>query len=54
MRGVGARIEGSANDGPGAFAGPFVDGSQALVVLAAYLVAFVAVSAFVLRRRDVA
>ena len=54
VRGVGARIEGSASDGPGAFAGPFVDGTQAFLVLAAYLVVFVAVSGYVLRRRDVA
>ena len=41
-------------DGPGAFSGPFVSGAQAFVLLVAYLACFVALSAVVLRRRDVA
>jgi ABC-type transport system involved in multi-copper enzyme maturation permease subunit len=53
VRGAGARIEGLTDGGPGAFMGPFVDGAQALLVLAAYLVVFVAISGYVLRRRDV-
>ena len=39
--------------GPGAFAGPFVGGTLAFVVLALYLTAFVALAALVLHRRDV-
>jgi hypothetical protein len=34
--------------------GPFVDGEQALLVLASYLVLFVLVAGWFLRRRDVA
>jgi ABC-2 type transport system permease protein len=41
-------------DGPGAFAGPYVGGLQAGLVLAFYLVAFTGVSAWLLRRRDIA
>jgi ABC-2 type transport system permease protein len=40
--------------GPGSFSGPFVDPVQAVLVLASYLALFVAVSALLLRRRDVA
>jgi ABC-2 type transport system permease protein len=40
--------------GPGSFSGPFVSGGQALLVLAVYLVVFVAGSGWLLRRRDVA
>jgi ABC-2 type transport system permease protein len=43
-----------ADNGPGSFDGPFVGGGQALLVLGSYLAAFVAVSAWLLRRRDVA
>jgi ABC-type transport system involved in multi-copper enzyme maturation permease subunit len=42
-----------ADNGPGSFSGPFVGGLQALLVLAAYLVALLAGSAWLLRRRDV-
>ncbi len=41
-------------DGPGAFAGPYVSGPQAAAVLILYLVAFVGLSAWLLRRRDIA
>ena len=41
------------SDGPGAFRGPFVSAEQSLIVLAVYLVAFLGISAFTLRRRDV-
>jgi ABC-type transport system involved in multi-copper enzyme maturation permease subunit len=51
IRSLNPLIEG---DGPGAFSGPFVSGGQAFVLLAAYLACFVALSAVVLRRRDVA
>jgi ABC-type transport system involved in multi-copper enzyme maturation permease subunit len=50
--GVGA--EDMATNGPGSYGGPFVDGVQALVVLGAYASAFILLSAFLLRRRDVA
>lgn len=40
-------------DGPGAFRGPYVSTEQALIVLTVYLVAFLAISAVSLRRRDV-
>jgi ABC-type transport system involved in multi-copper enzyme maturation permease subunit len=40
--------------GPGSFSGPFVSGGQALLVLASYLVVFVAASGWLVRRRDVA
>ena len=40
--------------GPGSFSGPFVSGSQALLVLAVYLVVLLAGSGWLLRRRDVA
>ena len=46
-RGSGSRTR------TGSFTGPYVDTAQAVVVLAAYLVVSVAVSAAVLRRRDV-
>lgn len=39
--------------GPGSFSGPFVGGGQALLVLAMYGAVFVAVAAWLLRRRDV-
>jgi ABC-type transport system involved in multi-copper enzyme maturation permease subunit len=45
---------GSETDGPGIFEGPYVPVSQALGLLAAYIVIGLAVSAFLLRRRDVA
>jgi ABC-type transport system involved in multi-copper enzyme maturation permease subunit len=42
-----------ADRGPGSFSGPFVDGTQALLVLASYLVVLLAASGWALRRRDV-
>lgn len=53
VRAVGVDLGGAAGDGPGAFSGPFVGWERALLVLAVYLVAFVAVAAYALRRRDV-
>jgi ABC-type transport system involved in multi-copper enzyme maturation permease subunit len=41
-------------DGPGAFNGPYVSGMQATAVLVLYLVAFTGLSAWLLRRRDIA
>jgi ABC-2 type transport system permease protein len=53
-RGLGASVEAVASNGPGSFAGPFVGGGQALLVLIAYIAGFVLLSALLLRRRDVA
>lgn len=39
--------------GPGAFSGPFVSGTQAMIVLVAYLAAFFGISGWLLRRRDI-
>lgn len=43
-----------STDGPGSFAGPYVSGMQATAVLVLYLVAFTGLSAWLLRRRDIA
>lgn len=51
---LGLSVEEVTSNGPGAFAGPYVPGEQALLVLTAYVVGFLALSAFLLRRRDVA
>jgi ABC-2 type transport system permease protein len=51
---LGASAESIESSGPGSFGGPFVDSAQALAVLAAFIAAFAALSAFLLRRRDVA
>jgi ABC-2 type transport system permease protein len=40
-------------DGPGAFRGPFVGTGHSMIVLAFYLIAFLGIAAFTLRRRDV-
>jgi ABC-2 type transport system permease protein len=50
---LGVSSDDLGDRGPGSFSGPFVDGEQAVLVLAAYLAVFVAVSAWLLRRRDV-
>jgi ABC-2 type transport system permease protein len=50
---LGVASDSLADNGPGAFSGPFVDGSQALVVLASYVAAFLLLSGAVFRRRDV-
>jgi ABC-2 type transport system permease protein len=52
--GLGASSESIESNGPGSFSGPFVDSLQALAVLVAFIAAFAAVSALLLRRRDVA
>jgi ABC-type transport system involved in multi-copper enzyme maturation permease subunit len=41
-------------DGPGMFSGPYVSGTQSVMMLAMYLVVFLGVSAWLLRRRDIA
>ena len=50
---LGVPTEALADNGPGGFFGPFVDGDQAVAVLGAYLGAFVLLSTMVFRRRDV-
>jgi ABC-2 type transport system permease protein len=51
---LGASVQSIESNGPGSFAGPFVDSLQAMAVLVAFIAAFVALSGFLLRRRDVA
>jgi ABC-2 type transport system permease protein len=51
---LGASVASIESSGPGSFGGPFVDATQAVAALAALIAAFVALSALVLRRRDVA
>jgi ABC-2 type transport system permease protein len=51
---LGVSADDVANNGPGSFSGPFVGGGQALLVLGAYVAAFLLVSGWLLRRRDVA
>ena len=51
---AGADADSAATNGPGAFNGPYVDATQALVTLTAYIALFLGVSAWLLRRRDVA
>jgi ABC-2 type transport system permease protein len=50
---LGVAADDVSDRGPGSFSGPFVSGGQALLVLAIYLVIFVAASGWLLRRRDV-
>jgi ABC-2 type transport system permease protein len=50
---VGVSRDEVSDVGPGSFSGPFVDGGQAVLVLCAYVVLFVGVAAWLLRRRDV-
>jgi ABC-2 type transport system permease protein len=51
---LGASVQSIESNGPGSFGGPFVDSLQAMAVLVAFIAAFVALSGFLLRRRDVA
>jgi ABC-type transport system involved in multi-copper enzyme maturation permease subunit len=53
IEGLGAATTGAATEGPGAFNGPYVGGAQALIVLIGYIVGFLVLSGFLLRRRDV-
>jgi ABC-type transport system involved in multi-copper enzyme maturation permease subunit len=50
---LGVPTQSLTDNGPGGFFGPFVDGGQAVAVLAAYIAAFLLLSAIVFRRRDV-
>lgn len=52
-RAVGASVAAAASNGPGAFSGPYVDGVQAVLVLAAYTAGFLLIASVLLRRRDV-
>jgi len=51
---LGAPVAGIESNGPGSFGGPFVGSAQALAVLVAFVAAFAALAALLLRRRDVA
>jgi ABC-2 type transport system permease protein len=51
---LGASTESIGSSGPGSFSGPFVDSAQALAMLTAFIAGFAALSALLLRRRDVA
>jgi ABC-type transport system involved in multi-copper enzyme maturation permease subunit len=50
---LGASADSIGSSGPGAFGGPFVGGGQAVAVLVAFALAFVALTGWLLRRRDV-
>jgi ABC-2 type transport system permease protein len=50
---IGVPTTALADNGPGSFAGPFVSAGQAIFVMSAYGVFFLAMSALVLHRRDV-
>ncbi|MGH3006708.1 MAG: ABC transporter permease [Gaiellaceae bacterium] len=54
VAGLGVSSDDISDSGPGSFSGPFVDGEQALLVLASYIAAFLLLSGVLLRRRDVA
>jgi ABC-2 type transport system permease protein len=51
---LGASVDSIESHGPGSFSGPFVTSLQAMAVLVAFIAGFVALSGFLLRRRDVA
>jgi ABC-2 type transport system permease protein len=51
---LGASVASIESNGPGSFGGPFVDSFQAIAVLVAFIAGFVALSGFLLRRRDIA
>ncbi len=51
---LGAPVDSIESSGPGSFSGPFVDGIQGVAVLLALAAGFVALSAALLRRRDIA
>ncbi len=50
---LGVSTDDMRENGPGAFDGPFVDGVQAVLVLALYAAIFAGLAGWVLRRRDV-
>ena len=50
---LGVSADDVSDNGPGSFSGPFVGGTQAALVLAAFTAVVVFVSGWLLRRRDV-
>jgi ABC-type transport system involved in multi-copper enzyme maturation permease subunit len=50
---IGVPTTALADNGPGSFFGPFVGAGQAISVMAAYAIFFLALSAILVRRRDV-
>jgi ABC-2 type transport system permease protein len=50
---IGVPIEGLEDNGPGSFFGPYVDAGQAILVMSIYGIICLAISAVLLRRRDV-
>jgi ABC-2 type transport system permease protein len=54
VTGLGVSSDDVGDNGPGSFSVPFVDGQQALLVLILYGSAFLLLSGWLLRRRDVA
>jgi ABC-2 type transport system permease protein len=50
---LGVSAEDVSDRGPGSFSGPFVGGTQAMLVLASYLTVLLVASGWLLRRRDV-
>jgi ABC-type transport system involved in multi-copper enzyme maturation permease subunit len=52
-RALGAAADSIGSNGPGAFGGPFVSAGQAVAVLAAFSVAFLALARTLLVRRDI-
>lgn len=51
---LGVSTAATQENGPGMFSGPFVSGLQATLAMAAYLIAFVAITVGLIRRRDLA
>jgi ABC-2 type transport system permease protein len=51
---LGASVDSIESSGPGSYSGPLVGSAQAIAVLVAFVAAFLAVAASLLRRRDVA
>ena len=54
VRPLGVLSEVTEDRGPGSFTGPYVSGTQALIVLTMYLIAFTAIAAGIFKRRDIA
>jgi len=50
---IGVPTAGLEDNGPGSFFGPFVGARQAMLVMCTYVVCFLVVAAFLVRRRDV-
>jgi ABC-type transport system involved in multi-copper enzyme maturation permease subunit len=50
---LGVSADDVSNNGPGSFSGPFVEGTQALLVLGSYTACFLVLAGWLLRRRDV-